>query len=272
MRSDCSSTPPRAACAGFEGVYASGDLSDANGERASGFVQDTPDDEFRQVVWDLATNAVLHSAPGFGGSINDDNFVVGVCGEPEVCGNNPTIRDAAGSLVHTLPHGPANPASVSRLGEALEVVGTEVSGANYAFLWTPAAPVLRNLTPGLTSASGIGINLSGQVTGHFRDLPAGLQGAFVWSETAGLELLPNPFGTDVAPGTISDAGEVFGQTIFPDDPLRRIIVWTREGGEWVAKVSEKIPDGRRIGNTNNLGQTAAVNEATGEIELLTLVP
>ena len=165
-----------------------------------GFVQDTPDDDYRQVVWDLATNAVLHSAPGFGGAINDDNFVVGVCGEPEVCGNNPTIRDPDGSLVHTLPHGPSYPASVSRLGEHLEVVGTEVSGSPYAFLWTPAAPALRNLTPGLTSAAGIGINLGGQVTGHFRNAATGQQGAFVWSETDGLELLPNPFATQVAPG------------------------------------------------------------------------
>jgi hypothetical protein len=91
-------------------------------------------------------------------------------------------------------------------------------------------------------------------------------------KSGGLELLPNPFRTSVAPGTITDAGVVYGQTIFPDDPFRRVIVWTRESGEWVARVSEKIPEGRRIGNTNNLGETPAVNQATGELELLTLTP
>jgi hypothetical protein len=256
----------------LDGEYASADLSDANTERASGYASDDPSEGYQQIVWDLATGAVLRSAPGFGGSINDDNDVVGVCGEPELCGDNPTIRDAGGTLVHVLPPGNAGPVSVARIGEQREVVGTaDIGAGTHAVLWTPAEPALQDLTPALGFSAAVGINLGGQVTGHFSDGTAG-QGAFVWSESAGLELLPNPFGTSVAPGTVTDEGMVYGQTVFPDDPLRRVIVWTRESGVWVAKVSEKIPAGRRIGNTNNLGQTAAVNEANGELELLTLVP
>ena len=256
----------------LEGDYASADLSDANAQRASGFASNDPSEGYQQIVWDLASGAVLHSAPGFGGSINDDNFVVGVCGEPELCGNNTTIRDMNGSLVHVLPPGNVGPVEGALIGEDQQVVGTvNIGVGRHTVLWTPAAPTLRDLTPDLTFSVPVGINSGGQVTGHFSDATAG-HGSFVWSELDGLEVLPNPFGTRVAPGIITDDGLVFGQTIDTDDPLRRVIVWTRESGTWVATVSEKIPAGRRIGNTNNLGQTPALNEATGELELLTLVP
>lgn len=249
---------------------------DANDREAVG----TSNQAERQhaVRWSTSTRAVLHDlGQGEARAINSQGYVVGLAQDENTFAVRAVLWGPTDAELETLPSIIANGRVVPvDINDALQVVGSAAATApagfttDHAFLWTEAGSI-RDLTPSLRYSLATGINATGQVVGtygkdNFRD------GAFTWSETTGLELLPDLVtGGYCDAAGINDRGEILGRCLDQTAANRTTVIWTRRDGAWAVMpldLARPNPYAVAINDDRIIGVT--VGERTQRLALWTI--